>query len=311
MTPIASSSRIRSATSSTVPASQLAAALLEHVLGAHVSASDGEKRADAVEDLRVVGADEARGHHGEAERRRIAAGVRAGAVEPLLSLAELVVRRTERVDLVCEARGERRETRLDGAPEDERRMRLLEGAWKRRLTFELVRRSRVVERVLGPGPDDDLDLLGEERESLLGVEEREAVREVLTLVPAGAHADVQAATGDVVDGGGHPREHARMAEGRRGDERAEPDPLGDGRQPGEGRPGVERVGVLTDDRRVVVGAEEPLEPVLLGEPSRGAPSRPRSRPPVPRSSGRRACQAVTRSAAGSVTGLWQTKRSQT
>ena len=258
----------------------------------------------------MVGADEARGHHGEAEPRRIAAGVRARAVEPLLSLAELVVWRTEGVDLVGEARGERGKTAFDRPPEDERRMRLLEGAWKRRLTFELVRRSRVVERALGPGPDDDLDLLGEEREPLLGVEEREAVREMLPLVPAGAHADVQATTGDVVDRGGHSREHARMAEGRRRDERAEPDPLGDGRQPGEGRPGIERVGVPADDRRVVIGAEEAFEPVPLGEPPRGVPSRPRSRPPVPRSSGRRACQAVTRSAAGSVTGLWQTKRSQ-
>ena len=49
------------------------------------------------------------------------------------------------------------------------------------------------------------------------------------------------------------------------DHRAEPDPLGDRREPGERRPGVERAGrVAADDRAVVVGAEEPVEAGCLG-----------------------------------------------
>jgi len=112
---------------------------------------------------------------------------------------------------------------LDGAAEDERWMRLLNGARarQRRLLSKLVRRPAVVERVLGPGPDDDLDLLGEQPKSLPRIEERKPVLDVLTLVPAGAHAHVDASSGDVVDGDRHPGEHARMPERRRRDERAE------------------------------------------------------------------------------------------
>ena len=91
--------------------------------------------------------------------------------------------------------------------------------------------------------NDDLHLLGEELEPLLSVEEREAVRHVLALVPAGSHAHVDPPSGDVVDGDGHACEHAGMPERGGRDERAEPDPLGDRREPRERCPRVERVGV--------------------------------------------------------------------
>ena len=97
------------------------------------------------------------------------------------------------------------------------------------------------------------------------------MRVVLALVPARPHSDVDAAAGDVVDRHGHASEHARMPEGRRRDERAEADSLRDRREPGERRPGIERVGVGSDDRRVVVGAEEALEPVLFGEAGQAHP----------------------------------------
>ena len=116
-------------------------------------------------------------------------------IEALLPLPELVVRGAERVDLVGEASGKRGEAGLDGAAEDERWMRLLNGARQRRLLSKLVRRPAVVERVLGPGPDDDLDLLGEQPKSLPRIEERKPVLDVLTLVPAGAHAHVDASSG--------------------------------------------------------------------------------------------------------------------
>ena len=155
-------------------------------------------------------------------------------------------------------------------------MRLLNGARarQRRLLSKLVRRPAVVERVLGPGPDDDLDLLGEQPKSLPRIEERKPVLDVLTLVPAGAHAHVDASSGDVVDGDRHPGEHARMPERRRRDERAESNPLRDRSQPGERRPRVERACLRANDRRVVIGAKESLETVVFDEPSETHPVLP-------------------------------------
>ena len=140
---------------------------------------------------------------------------RHGSIQALPSPAQLLVRRAEGVDLVGETRGERCEARLDRAAEDERRVGSLNGTRQRALLAELERLPGMVEGVLGPRPDDDLDLLGEELEPLLRIEERKPVLEVLALVPARTHPDVDATAGDVIDGDGHPREHARVAERRR------------------------------------------------------------------------------------------------
>jgi hypothetical protein len=93
-------------------------------------------------------------------------------------------------------------------------VRPLDRPRERQLVPERVRRPFVVEALLRPGADDHLDLLGEEREPLLPGEEREAVREMLALVPPRAHPDFHAAAGDVVDGDRHPGEDARMPERR-------------------------------------------------------------------------------------------------
>ena len=129
----------------------------------------------------------------------------------------------------------------------------------------------MVEPLLGPGANDDLDLLGEELEPLLSVEERKAMGLVLALVPARPHPDLDSTARDVIDGHSHPREHARVPESRRRDERAEANTLRDRREPGERRPGIERVGVGANDRRVVIGAEEALEPMLLREAGQAHP----------------------------------------
>jgi len=136
-------------------------------------------------------------------------------IEALLALAKLVVRRAEGVDLVGEAGGERGEAGLDGSAQDERRVGLLQGSRQRSLPAKLVARPAMVEGVLGPRPDHDLDLLGEELEPLFRVQKRESVLDVLTLVPAGSHTHVDAPSRDVIDGDGHPGEHARMPERRR------------------------------------------------------------------------------------------------
>ena len=166
----------------------------------------------------------------------------------------------------------------------------------------------MVEALLRPRADDDLDLLREELEALLALGEREAVRLVLALVPARAHPDLDAAARDVVDRDGHPREHARVAEGRRRDHRAEADPLRERREPGERRPRVVGVGVRPDDRRVVVGAEEALEPVLLREAREAHPVVPGH---ALLALDHQAEPHALSTSSGSVTGARQAKRSQT
>ena len=82
-------------------------------------------------------------------------------------------------------------------------------------------RAAEVDALLGPEPVHDLELLGEHREPRGGLREREAVRAVLALHPAGAEAELDPAAGNVVDGRGGVREQARQAEGGGRDERAE------------------------------------------------------------------------------------------
>ncbi len=191
--------------------------------GVGVATSNCEEPRDPVDDVRPRLADEARRHHGEAERRRVAAGLGARAVERGLALPQLVVGGAERVHLGRVARRERKAPPHGSPAEDERGMRLLHRPRECQLIAETVGGPVVVEALPGPRANDDLDLLGEQREPLPRVEEREAVGLVLALVPARAHADVDAPARDVVDGRRHAGEHARMAEGRRRDERAEAD----------------------------------------------------------------------------------------
>ena len=99
----------------------------------------------------------------------------------------------------------------------------------------------MIEALPTPRAHDHLHLLGKELEPLPPVEEREAMREVLALVPARAHPDLDAAARDVVDRHGHPREYARVPERRGRDHRPEPDAIRDGGETGERRPRVVRI----------------------------------------------------------------------
>ena len=187
-------------------------------------------------------------------------------------------------------------------------MRLLHGPRKRLLAAQTIRLPVVVEALLRPRPDDDLHLLGEEREALPGVRKREAVCFVLALVPARAHPDLDAAAGDVVDRDGHPREHARMPERHGRHHRAEPDALGDRGQAGQRRPRVVRVRIGPDDRRVVIRPEEAVEPVLLAEPGEPDPVLPgHALLPLDH----QADLHADSTSSGRVTGARQAKRSQT
>ena len=166
----------------------------------------------------------------------------------------------------------------------------------------------MVEALLGPGAHDDLDLLREELEALLSVEEREAVRDVLALVPAGPHPDLDAAARDVIDSDRRAGQHAGMPEGRRRDHRPEPDATRDRGEAGKRRPGIVGVGVGPDDRGVVVRPEEPLEPVLLGHPGEAHPVVPGD---TLLALDHQADPHVTTTSSGRVMGARQTKRSQT
>ncbi len=95
--------------------------------------------------------------------------------------------------------------------------------------------------------------------------EREPVHSVLSLVPAGTEAELDAAARDLLRGRRALRDHGRVPEGHGRDERPEPDPLRTGRERRQRRPCVERSGAAAaDDREVVVGAEKTLEPRALG-----------------------------------------------
>ena len=88
---------------------------------------------------------------------------------------------------------------------------------------------------------------------------------VLVRVPARAHADLDPAAAQLVDGHGDLGEVARRPERHGRDEDAEPDPARVPRQASEHRPGVGRrlVG-LAREALVVVGPEERLEAGRLG-----------------------------------------------
>src|SRR4249919_867468 len=284
------------------------AALGDQCSGVGLITANREEAPDAIPGVPLALADEAGRHHGVAERRSIARELLAGPVEGRLAPTQLLVRSTERVDLVRIACRERGEARLDGSAKDERRVRLLHGTREGELSAEGVCGSFVIEALRRPRLDNDLDLLREESEAPLPVEEREAVRDVLPLVPARAHPDVDASARDVVDGHGHPGEHARVAERRGRDQSAEPDSIRERGQPGDRRPGVVRVRVGPDDRGVVVGAEESLEVVALGQARETNPIVPRHAL-LPFDHETDAHQTTTSS--GSVTGALHTKRSQT
>jgi hypothetical protein len=111
-----------------------------------------------------------------------------------------------------------------------------------------------------PEPSQDRELLLEHLGADLDRRERDPVVGVLALVPAGAKAHLDAATRHLVDGGHDLRQNARMAEGDRGDQHAEADPLGLPGESGYRGPGIAgRPPELARKTVVVVGAEECLE----------------------------------------------------
>ena len=293
-TPTSSSASSCSTTSSAVPTIQASSASAEEL--GRVAVLVGGHAHDAsrlLEQLIAVARDDARRHQGEGEARGVTARALAGLDDPLTSRAAGLEGGDRRVVLVREAHGRVERARLGGAADDERRPRLLNRFRQGSAVAELVVASGEVERVLGPLAVDDLQLLGEELDPRGAVEEREAVRGVLELVPAGAETQLDAAARDVVDG----------------DHRARRAPTGGGTWPARpwSRAGCARYGRRArraSSRRPATRARGRRTPTCSG-PSETAPrgrpphtpwpvraTAPSSRPPGPRSSDRRARRSL-------------------
>ncbi len=144
----------------------------------------------------------------------------------------------------------------------------LQGFRQSRGAVQLVVPTVVVEGRGGlPQPGQDLQLFGQPIEPLAERStEGQAVGNVLGLVPPAAQPQLEAPAGDVVHRGRGNGEHARVPEGGRADQSAEPDVghlRGDRAQTDERltRPGPSVGGSHGQN---VIGAKEPVEAVLAG-----------------------------------------------
>jgi hypothetical protein len=130
--------------------------------------------------------------------------------------------------------------------------------------------ARVVESLAvgrGPHTGEDRELVLEHVEADPGLGVRDPVGQVLALVPPAAESELDPAPAHRIRLGDRDRERPRMPKRDRRDEGSEPDPAGFPTEGGEGGPRVGGAGpaVAFADPHVVVGAEERVEPELLGE----------------------------------------------
>ena len=108
------------------------------------------------------------------------------------------------------------------------------------------------------------------------VGEREAVRLVLTVVPAGSESEFDAAVRDPVRGRDELGQLGRVAEGGGRDERSEPQLRGDRRERAQRAPRIERPSVRDPgDVQVVVGAKQLRDPVGFARARQRDPLGPR------------------------------------
>src|SRR5207247_9715269 len=120
--------------------------------------------------------------------------------DPGITLAHVVRRPADGVELAPPPRHEPREPGSTVAPDDDRRMRLLHGLGKERAPLERVVTTLEGERRLREQPVDDLELLLEHLHALAARREREAMGSMLLLPPPRAQADLDPAVRDRVHG---------------------------------------------------------------------------------------------------------------
>ena len=189
------------------------------------------------------------------QRRGVAPDAGTGLVDGRDDRRQLIGQVHARVPFVGQLRGEPEHARAAG-PDHDRRSRWPGTAWRDRCVpcpppGPVEVRLPIVEH-----RGDDPQALLERVETAL---ERHAERRELGLVPAGAQAEDEPPTADLVERLGHLREQRRVPQRHRRDVGAEPDPRhGDGerREQRHGFPGP-----APRDRRVA-------EPEVVGDPER-------------------------------------------
>ena len=255
-TPASAYSRSRATTSSGVPRERVAAQRAE----LHRLARDVRERVRPRAQLRLVGAHQAFLHDRDGQRGGVAAGGRAGRVEPPAGGPRVIGRSADEVVLRRPARGQRGAPLRGRTADQQRRMRALH---RLGLRVEVAHRPvlpRERERPLGPRAVDDLELLAHPVHALAQRREGEAVGDVLGLEPARPEPELHAPARDVIGRHDELREHGRMAERGGRHERAEPQRVRHRGEPGDRPPGVQRAARLAAEHgQVVVGAEERLE----------------------------------------------------
>jgi hypothetical protein len=196
----------------------------------------------------------------------------ARSLEPLPGL---VGAHTDGIELVGPPRDEGRQPRAAVPPDDDRRVGSLDPLWREGDGFEPVVVARECERVLREQGVHDLELLGQHVEPLAVGREREPVRLVFLLPPAGPHADLDATVADPIDRDRAFREDSRKPERHRRHERAEADRGGDGGEAGEVGPGVGGPALTVPHHaEVMVRGEDRIEPEPLGMRGGGHPLGP-------------------------------------
>lgn len=266
-TPASSSARSRATASSTVPITQAGAISRRKRPSGRTCPRRSVAARQPLAHLGAVRPDHAAGHEREHQRPGVAPGRLPGGGHGDPPAAARLGIGEDGVVLVGPPGGDLHAAAPAAAAHDEVRVGPGDGLGHGVELVDAVVAAGEGERARRPGAVHDLDLLLEHLQPRLGVGEREPVRRVLALVPAGAHPDLHPPARHVVHRRGRLGQHRRVAERRRRHQRAQAQP---GRGPRHGRqrgPGVERRPLRPVlHGPVVVGSEQGVEAGVLAGP---------------------------------------------
>ena len=239
-------------------------------------AEGGHQRGLALANFVVVSPDEDADHGRAGDLARIAADRPARLIEGRRDPSHLLGPGGDEVVLVGIARRQPHGPRLAVAADDDPRPHRPD---RRRRSPRDLHRLRVELRVvdadppapvrpavgLAPQPVEERQLVLDEVKAFADIRKVQPKLAVLLVVPARTDADLDPAAAHLVDRRDDLREHPRVAERDRRDERPEPDAFGLARKTGEDRPRIRgRPARRSRKALEVVGSEERLEAVRLG-----------------------------------------------
>ena len=173
---------------------------------------------------------------GQRDLGRVAADVRAVAVQHVTLTGELFGRAADEVPVLGVLRGRAQRALLAAAADADRRVRLLHPLRLAPGVGEPVVLALERRGLLRQQPDEDFAGFLEPVAALLDRTELHAVRARFLFVPAGADADLQPSAGDDVERRGHVRQQRGVSVVDAADQGAQPEPLGRLRQRGERHP---------------------------------------------------------------------------